>query len=175
MNFASRVLIVSGMLLTACSSWAADKPRNSNATVHIDISVSSTNPPKFYGTTNLPDGLLPYALRGDIPGCTIQCGFAGSADIHNGKFSFIVGMPDTDAPIEPDSYTLDIITLDNSKTLEIPFGDPTDPLHTVRFTARIIVSRDSAHIVKASVRFLPFRMDQKYVDDEIAHGHGVPQ
>lgn len=152
-----------------------DKASNNPATVQIDIRVSPTNPPTFFGVTNLPDGLLPYDLRGDKPGCSIQCGFGGSTNIRNGKFSFVVSMPDTESAIEPDGYTLDIITLDGSKNLKIPFGDPTDPLHSIRFTARIIVSQTTSRLVKESARFLPFQMDEKYIRDEIAHGHGVPQ
>jgi hypothetical protein len=174
MKFYSCALTVSGVLLIGHPSLAIEKAPNSPATVRIEIRVSPTNPPMFFGTTNLPDGLLPYSLRGDKPGCSIQCGFSGAADIRNGKFSFTVSMPNTGAAIESDSYTFDIITVDNSKKLKIPFGDPADPFNSIRFTARVIVSQATSHLFEESARFLPLKMDEKYIQDEIAHGHSVP-
>ncbi|WFU09108.1 hypothetical protein QA646_17840 [Rhizobium sp. CB3090] len=181
-------VLVALLLLPSAGAWADCKSiadaakrlscydgqnRSSANTVNLKIDVSGTNPPIFSGSTNLADGtMIQYQFRGDVPGCYGECGLANSAFVKDGKFQFVADIRGG-SPLYNDNYTLDIITNESTGHLQIPFGDATDTTRMVRYTARYTVSNTSTTEVLGSARFLPFRLDERYMEDEFAHGHRV--
>lgn len=78
-------------------------------TVDMSVTVTSTNPPKILGTTNLPDGTaLSVLLKGEMLACLPRCGFfARDAIVVNSRFTTeIIGVE----KLIPASYTIDIAT-----------------------------------------------------------------
>lgn len=70
------------------------------------------------------------------------------------------------------AYTIDIVTDDRAGRLVDPFIDPTDKYRMIRVTGRASSTGGFAVTIPSTFRLLPFNLDQKYSDDEVAHGHG---
>lgn len=135
---------------------------------------SGANPPIFSGGTNLPDStLIQVVVRGDYPACSPQCGTIAGATVMQGKFAVKLDVDTPSGVLKDGGYTIDVVTSDSTGRIENEFLDPTDELRMFRFTTRMIVEQESSTIDESASRFLPFRLDQKYKDDELRHGHGA--
>lgn len=170
-RFVSKLLVfgVTGLAATWINCAFASSPP-----LVFSLQVSSTKPLTFTGHTNLPDGtMVQLILRGDIPGCFPHCGFTDDAVVKAGKFELVPTQSDWDGTLPDDGYTVDIVTDDRNGRISDPFIDPTDTFRLIRFTARITSSGGVVRMVPGTSRLLPFRYDQKYEDDETAHGHNI--
>ncbi|MBB4566757.1 hypothetical protein [Rhizobium leucaenae] len=162
------VFVAALSLILVPSAFAA-----SDNDLMLSITMSEGNPPSFNGKTNLVDGtLISFTVRGDLPGCIKRCGYEGDAKTEGGRFHVEII---SDRHLEDDSYTIDVVTTDQSRHLKFPTLDPTDNNHMIRWTARLKVNAAGSQIVSGTARLLPFLYDAKYFRDEFDHGHQTPQ
>ncbi|UWU25778.1 hypothetical protein N2601_30610 (plasmid) [Rhizobium sp. CB3060] len=162
------VVVAALSLIIVPSAFAA-----SDNDLMLSITMSKGNPPSFNGITNLVDGtLISFTVRGDLPGCIQRCGYEGDARTEGGRFHVEII---SDRHLEDDSYTIDVVTTDQSRRLKFPTLDPTDNNHMIRWTARLKVDADGSKIVPGTARLLPFLYDAKYLRDEFDHGHQPTQ